>query len=89
VIDVLGTNTPKFTGKGNPTCAEVDPEIFFPERGAVTNGALSIKAAKSLCQTCPYTFECLEWALSHSEMGIWGGTTERERRRLKRSRSST
>lgn len=80
------THVPGFMNKGNASCAEVDPELFFPERGAVTAGQRGIQSAKSICRTCPYTIECLEWALTHNEMGIWGGTTERERRRLKRNR---
>ena len=62
-------------------CAEVDPEIFFPERGG------SVKAAKSVCRACESRAECLDYALEHDEpWGIWGGMTERERRMLARQR---
>lgn len=73
---------PKFSGKGNPSCSEVDPEIFFPEMGRTFNN----NAAKQICNSCVYKPECLEWAMNSSEDGIWGGTTERERRALKRHR---
>ena len=64
-------------------CAEVDPEIFFPERGG------SSKAARSVCNVCHVRSQCLEYALNNKEQfGIWGGTSERERRRLRKERSS-
>jgi WhiB family transcriptional regulator, redox-sensing transcriptional regulator len=63
-------------------CSEVDPEIFFPERGG------SSKAARSVCAQCDVRMECLEYALNNKEQfGIWGGTSERERRRLRKERS--
>lgn len=58
-------------------CAEVDTEIFFPEKGG------SSKEAKQLCSTCDNLSLCLEYALAHRErFGIWGGSSERERRRI-------
>jgi WhiB family redox-sensing transcriptional regulator len=63
-------------------CAEVDPEIFFPERGG------SSKAARAVCCDCQVKLECLEYALNNKEQfGIWGGTSERERRRLRKVRA--
>jgi WhiB family transcriptional regulator, redox-sensing transcriptional regulator len=60
-------------------CVEVDPEIFFPERGG------SSKAARAVCSECSVRQECLLYALANREQfGIWGGTSERERRRLRR-----
>lgn len=62
-------------------CAEVDPEAFFPEKGGST------RPAKRICMACEVRAECLEYALEHEDVarfGIWGGTSERERRRLKR-----
>lgn len=59
-------------------CAQTDPEAFFPEKGGST------REAKRICQACPVRDECLEFALEHDErFGIWGGLSERERRRLK------
>lgn len=57
-----------------------NPDIFFPERGA------SIAAARRLCATCPVQAECLEDALEHNLEGLWGNTTERERRPLRKAR---
>lgn len=60
-------------------CLEVDPEIFFPERGG------SSKAARAVCTQCPVAMECLRYALANREQfGIWGGTSERERRKLRK-----
>lgn len=60
-------------------CVEVDPEIFFPERGG------SSRAARAVCNECAVRAECLRYALANREQfGIWGGTSERERRRLRR-----
>jgi WhiB family redox-sensing transcriptional regulator len=60
-------------------CAQTDPEAFFPEKGGST------REAKRVCRSCEVRSECLEYALGHDErFGIWGGLSERERRRLKR-----
>jgi WhiB family redox-sensing transcriptional regulator len=60
-------------------CAQTDPEAFFPEKGGST------REAKRICQGCEVKDECLEYALAHDErFGIWGGLSERERRKLKK-----
>ncbi len=60
-------------------CLDADPEAFFPEKGGST------REAKRICATCPVRTECLEHALANDErFGIWGGLSERERRRAKR-----
>ena len=60
-------------------CAEVDPDRWFPEKGG------SSKEAKAICRECPVRAECLEYALeTQQRFGIWGGRSERERRRLLR-----
>ncbi|TDD97685.1 WhiB family transcriptional regulator [Actinomadura rubrisoli] len=62
-------------------CAETDPDAFFPEKGEST------RAAKRTCFVCEVRTECLEYALAHDErFGVWGGLSERERRKMKRSR---
>jgi WhiB family transcriptional regulator, redox-sensing transcriptional regulator len=59
-------------------CAETDPEAFFPEKGGST------RDAKRVCSGCSVRAECLEFALANDErFGIWGGLSERERRRLR------
>ena len=60
-------------------CAQTDPEAFFPEKGG------SIREAKRICLGCEVKDACLDYALAKDErFGIWGGLSERERRRLKR-----
>lgn len=60
-------------------CLDADPEAFFPEKGGST------REAKRICAACPVRNECLEHALVNDErFGIWGGLSERERRRMKR-----
>ncbi len=60
-------------------CAQTDPEAFFPEKGGST------REAKKVCLGCEVRGDCLEYALAHDErFGIWGGLSERERRRLKK-----
>ena len=60
-------------------CAQTDPDAFFPEKGGST------REAKRICKACSVRDECLEYALAHDErFGIWGGLSERERRRLKK-----
>lgn len=62
--------------------AKRDPDLFFPERGG------SIGDAKKVCRKCLVSSDCLEFALQNDEkFGIWGGMTERERRRLRRQRT--
>ena len=68
--------------QANARCSEVDPEIFFPERGG------SSKAARAVCNKCDVRMQCLEYALNNKEQfGIWGGTSERERRKLRKERT--
>lgn len=62
-------------------CQYSDPEIFFPEKGG------SVRDPKRVCAVCPVRAECLEYALAnHERYGIWGGLSERERRRILASR---
>ncbi|PIE27809.1 MAG: transcription factor WhiB [Micrococcales bacterium] len=60
-------------------CAQTDPEAFFPEKGGST------REAKKVCASCEVRAQCLDYALANDErFGIWGGLSERERRRLKK-----
>jgi WhiB family redox-sensing transcriptional regulator len=62
-------------------CMGVDPDLFFPERGSST------REAKEVCRGCVVRVDCLEFAIANGEkFGIWGGMSERERRRVRRAR---
>ena len=68
--------------QGSSNCLGVDPDLFFPERGAST------REAKAVCKSCMVRPDCLEFALQNGEkFGIWGGMSERERRRIRRQRA--
>jgi WhiB family redox-sensing transcriptional regulator len=62
-------------------CAQTDPDLFFPEKGA------SSAAAISICRRCPIRAECLEFAIDEPGFhGVWGGTTQKQRQMLRRDR---
>jgi hypothetical protein len=87
----LFSNFPVFEDYGAPICSETDPELFFPREPL--EGIRSVNevyeneaAAKSMCSQCPYRMQCLEAAIVDPEtQGIWGGTTQLERRKMLRA----
>lgn len=63
-------------------CLDEPPDLFFPARGEDT------RPGKAICHTCPFEAECLAYALDNAERwGIWGGTSERERRQMRAERN--
>lgn len=89
LVDMLDGQDAAFDSEGDEQdwqeralCAQTDPEAFFPEKGGST------REAKRICSGCEVRAECLEYALAQDErFGIWGGLSERERRRLRRGGS--
>jgi WhiB family transcriptional regulator, redox-sensing transcriptional regulator len=79
----VGLDDAEYAGwQDRALCAQTDPDAFFPEKGGST------REAKKVCRGCEVRAECLEYALDHDERhGIWGGMSERERRRLQREAS--
>lgn len=64
-------------------CREVGPEVFFPD------GDMQPRVALEVCRRCDVEIECLEYALRTGPVaGIWGGTTEADRRRMRRRRAA-
>lgn len=62
-------------------CRDVPPATFFPSDG------VGVEVARRICATCPMQAPCLEYALRHRiDHGVWGGASERERRRIARRR---
>ena len=77
--DVTGDLPEELAWQERALCAQTDPEAFFPEKGGST------REAKRVCMSCDVRPECLSYALANDErFGIWGGLSERERRRIKR-----
>ncbi|MFP5326469.1 MAG: WhiB family transcriptional regulator [Acidimicrobiia bacterium] len=69
------------TWRHNAACRGIDPDVFYPADDDPADDA------KAICDVCPVRMPCLEWALSTREKeGVWGGATERERRRMIRQR---
>jgi WhiB family redox-sensing transcriptional regulator len=66
------------------TCRDYPPNVFFPTDG------VGVEVARKICANCPVREACLEYAVSNRiEHGVWGGTSERGRRRMARSRQLT
>ena len=61
-------------------CIDYHPDVFFPTRGGETG------PAKRICFGCPLREACLDYALvAGGKFGVWGATSERERRRMRRA----
>ena len=67
------------------SCRDTDPDLFFPI-GTTGPAIEQIAAAKAVCRSCEVQGACLEFALAtNQEAGVWGGTSEEERRKLRKS----
>ena len=83
IKEQVGTKAPYFDG--SQICAQTDPELFFPESSAEVQS--NLRVVKPLCRSCEFKNPCLLYALQHPELqGIWAGTTETERRIMRRSK---
>lgn len=77
VIEALASDTAR-DWQMFAACTETDPDAFFPETGSST------RSAKQVCAGCFVRDDCLAYAMEHDErFGVWGGKSERERRRLR------
>lgn len=83
-------NYPDFHEKGPASCTapEVNPDIFFTDPKD-DNYLKDTSKAKGYCGLCVYKTECLAWALESDEIGVWGGTTDMDRRKIKRTKKVT
>ena len=80
----LALGAADYTWRRNATCRDTDPELFFPV-GTTGQALLQIAKAKGVCCECTVKTECLEFALeTNQDTGIWGGTSEDERRQIRR-----
>ena len=79
MMEVVEEEGEQLSWQERALCAQTDPEAFFPEKGGST------REAKKVCVGCEVRAECQEYAHDHDErFGIWGGLSERERRKLKK-----
>lgn len=73
-----------YSWRRDALCRDTDPELFFPV-GTTGYALVQIEQAKSVCGECPVQTDCLDYALeTNQDSGIWGGTSEEERRVLRR-----
>ncbi len=74
-----------YSWRSNSLCRDTDPDLFFPI-GTTGHALTQIERAKEVCGECPVSIECLEFALeTNQDSGIWGGTSEEERRTIRRA----
>ena len=78
----IGIKAPYFDG--TQPCAQTDPELFFPETAGESNKTKRI--VRTICNSCSFKVECLEYSLTTDVSGTWGGYLEVERRAMKRNR---
>lgn len=79
MADALPQDDDELSWKAYGACIDADPLLFFPGRGEPT------EPAKAICATCIVQPECFEYGLTQRH-GVWGGTSERERRQIRRRR---
>ncbi|CAB4623161.1 MAG: WhiB family transcriptional regulator [Actinobacteria bacterium] len=80
----LALGTADYTWRDEAVCRETDPDLFFPI-GTTGQALLQIDRAKQVCNECTVQVSCLEFALAtNQDSGIWGGTSEEERRDIRR-----
>jgi WhiB family transcriptional regulator, redox-sensing transcriptional regulator len=77
----------RYDWRAEGACLSADPDLFFPISATGSSGS-QIAQAKAVCAACTVRQECMGFALDHSDVqGIWGGTTDDERRKLRRART--
>jgi len=64
----------------NAACAGAPLGLFFPDKD---QAHAAIEQARTLCRDCPVQADCLAWAVTHNEQGVWAGTTEQQRRAIR------
>ena len=84
----LALGSADYSWRVNANCRDTDPELFFPI-GTTGQALLQIAKAKEVCSGCAVKSQCLDFALeTNQDSGIWGGTSEEERRNIRRERAA-
>jgi len=80
----LALGTADYSWRKDALCRDTDPELFFPV-GNTGQALLQISEAKNVCCECQVQAQCLDFAIeTNQDCGIWGGTSEDERRQIRR-----
>lgn len=80
----LALGNADYSWRRGAICRDTDPDLFFPV-GTTGHALVQIDRAKQVCGDCPVRTECLTFALeTNQDSGIWGGTSEEERRAIRR-----
>ncbi|MFM7686781.1 MAG: WhiB family transcriptional regulator [Actinomycetota bacterium] len=80
----LALGSADYTWKKDAICRDTDPDLFFPV-GTTGFALVQIDRAKQVCGECPVNEDCLQYAIeTNQDSGIWGGTSEEERRQIRR-----
>ncbi len=84
VTDTYSPVTEETNWRENAACRDTAPDLFFPI-GSTGLAIEQIAAAKTVCDGCPAKEPCLQFALdTNQDSGIWGGSTEDQRRTIRR-----
>ncbi|MFM7338220.1 MAG: WhiB family transcriptional regulator [Actinomycetota bacterium] len=83
----LALGSADYSWRREASCKDTDPELFFPI-GTTGQALIQITEAKVVCKYCAVRAKCLDFALeTNQDLGIWGGTSEDERREIRRRRA--
>jgi WhiB family redox-sensing transcriptional regulator len=84
-FDPISTENENDDWRDFAACRDTNPDLFFPV-GTTGPAIEQIEQAKAVCRECPVQTACLEFALlTNQDSGVWGGTSEEERRKLRRA----
>lgn len=73
----------------DPACATVGGDFWFPDKHDGSSNSTEMLLAISICRKCTHKVECAEWGIVNERFGIWGGTTERQRRVIRQQKNIT
>jgi len=81
---VIALASADYSWRSQALCRDTDPDLFFPV-GTTGAALVQIEQARAVCRECPVQSDCLDFALAtNQDSGIWGGTSEDERRQLRK-----
>jgi WhiB family redox-sensing transcriptional regulator len=85
---VIALASADYSWRSHALCRDTDPDLFFPV-GTTGAALVQIEQARAVCRECPVQSDCLDFALAtNQDSGIWGGTSEDERRMIRREQAN-